>query len=175
MSKKICKSNPEWEDVAHYCIIKFTEHERAQELVESGRAMNFLSGMIYRSFWSQTSQYYTEYHQKGKMVHNGWDKPENSYIDDIQDEPYDIARDNMIEACLGVLEDMKHASLEGGNRDSKLYYMADLLEQYLETPNYSALERRLKIPRTSIAQAVDEAIIYIRQTLKYYNIDYDNP
>ena len=55
MSKKICKGSLEHEDVAHYCIEKFMEHKRAEELITKGEAMRFMSGMIHRSFHSSTS------------------------------------------------------------------------------------------------------------------------
>lgn len=64
VSKKICKSNPEFEEVAHFAIDKFMQHERAQELVDTNKAMQFLSGIIHRSYWSSSSQYYTEAHQR---------------------------------------------------------------------------------------------------------------
>ena len=55
MAKKICKSHSEWEEVCSYSIEKFMIHERAEELVESGRGMNFISGIMHRSFYSSTS------------------------------------------------------------------------------------------------------------------------
>jgi hypothetical protein len=170
MSKKICKSNSEWEDVAHFCIIKFTEHERAQELIQAGEAMRFMSGMIHRSFWSNTSQYYTEYHQKGRM------EPCHTIYDDAlgQVEEFDMEKEIAIEAILGQIEDMKHTDGEGGNRDIKLYEMAELLQQWSETPNFSELSRKTKIPRTAIAHSVKSAIEYIQYQLKQNNIRYDN-
>lgn len=169
MSKKICKSDSEWEDVAHFCIIKFTEHERADELIKLGQAMKFLSGMIHRSFWSNTSQYYTEYHQKGKMI-----ACETIYDDQIVHTEYDYEADFIIEAILGQLEDMKHTDGEGGNRDVKLWEMATQLEEWSKTPNFSEMSRNTKIPRTAIAHSVKCAIEYIKQELKNRGIQYDN-
>jgi len=169
MSKKICKSNQGWEDLAHFCIIKFHEHERYEELTQAGQGMKFLSGMMYRSFWSNTSQFYTEYRQKGRM------EPCAIIYDDALGEmnEYDMDKDITIEAILGVIEDMKHTCGEGGNRDKKLWEMATLLEQWLETPNFSELSRKTKVPRISIANSVNGAIDYIKQVLKNNNIDYD--
>ena len=163
MSKKICKSNSGWEDVAHFCIIKFQEHERFEELVATNKAMKFLSGMIYRSYWSNTSQYYTEYHQKGRV------SPVATIYDDAipQQDEYDMEKDIAIEGILGVIEDMKTGGIEQ-------WYKATLLEMWAETPNYSELSRRTKIPRTSISKSVEEAMQYVRQQLKNNNIDYDN-
>lgn len=173
MTKKITKSHADWEELGHYCIAQFVEHERAQELVDTDMAMKFLSGMIYRNFWSQTSRWYYEHKQQGRMVHNGWDKPENAYIDNIQDVPYDQHTDDMVETILGIIEDMKHTEGEGGNRDKKLWEIATYLEQWCELSNYSELSRKTGVPRTTMSQGVTEAIKYIRQVLKNNNIDYD--
>ena len=67
MSRKICKGSRESEDVAHFAIESFMQHERGQELVDAGKGMNFLSGIIHRSFHSSTSQYHTLYRQKGRV------------------------------------------------------------------------------------------------------------
>lgn len=169
MSKKICKSNAGWEDVAHFCIIKFTEHERAQELIKAGQAMKFMSGMIWRSFWSNTSEYYREYHERGLF------SPVDTIFDEAMPEyeEYDIDKDIAIEAILGQLEDMMHTEGEGGNRDKKLYEMARCLQMWSETPNFSELERQTKIPRNTIANSMQQAIDYIKQQLKNNGIDYD--
>ena len=42
MTKKITKSHTDWEELGHYCIAQFVEHERAQELVDTDMAMKFL-------------------------------------------------------------------------------------------------------------------------------------
>ena len=67
MSKKICRSHVEWEEVGHYCIEKFMIHERAEELIDANRAMQFISGIMHRSFHSSTSQYHKDIRQKGRM------------------------------------------------------------------------------------------------------------
>lgn len=186
MAKKICKSNPQWEEVGHYCIAQFAEHERATELVEANMAMKFISGMIWRSYWSETSRYHYKHRENNRMVLNGWDKPENAYIDNIQDTEYDQHTDDVIQAILGILEDMKHTAGEGGNRDKRLWEMAVQLELYFGIPedrknwdpdtpatNYSQLSRRTKVPRTTIMKDVAEGLEYIKQVLKNNNINYD--
>ena len=107
------------------------------------------------------------------MVLNGWDKPENGYIDNIQDVPYDQHTDDTIEAILGVIEDMKYAAGEGGNRDKKLWLMAEMVEKWSKNSNFSDLSRQTGIPRTTIAKEVAEGLEYIKQVLKNNNIDYD--
>jgi len=158
MSKKICKSNPEFEDVAHFAIESFMQHERGQELVDAGRAMNFLSGIMHRSFHSSTSQYHTLYRQKGRMH-----SLPQSYDNRVDDNTYDHDIDTMLEAVQGVLEDMKADGID-------LWFRATLLEMYIKTPNYSEIARVTKIPRTSISVAVEEAKDYIRERLNIYDI-----
>ncbi len=162
MSKKICRSSRESEEVAHYVMAEFMEHERAVELVEAGRAMNFLSGMIHRSFHSSTSKYHTMYRQKGR-VHS---LPQ-SYDNRPDDNIYDMEQDNATESIQGILEDMEAGSIE-------LWFRATLFKMYMKEDNFSELSRQTKIPRTSIAKAVEEARTYIQQQLKNNNIDYGN-
>lgn len=151
MSKKICKSSSESEEVAHYCISEFLEHPKAIELIERGEAMKFLSGMIHRSFHSSTSQYHTIYRQKGR-VHP------KSMSEEHEDDPYDLDLDLTIEAIEGILEDMQADNIE-------LWYRSTLFRMYLREGNYSEIERRTGIPRTSISQAVRECKKYIKKTL----------
>ena len=80
MSSKICKGSAESEDVAHFAIEQFLHHERCEELINAGRAMQFLSGIIWRSFNSSTSQYHTEYRQRGRF---------NESDSEIEDQPYE--------------------------------------------------------------------------------------
>lgn len=161
MSKKICRLSPESEEVAHFAIAEFMEHERAQELVDAGRAMNFLSGIIHRSFHSSTSKYHTIYRQKNRM--HGL--PQSH--DNIQDDNiYDLQQDIATEAIQGILEDMKADTIE-------LWFRAVLFEMWIKEPNFSELSRQTKIPRTSIAKAVEEAKAYIQLTLQNNNIYYE--
>lgn len=161
MSKKICRMSPESEDVAHFAIAEFMQHERGQELVDAGRAMQFLSGIIHRSFHSSTSQYHTVYRQKGR-VHP------ISLKHDVGDDDqlYDYEQDIATEAIMGIIEDMKADSIE-------LWFRATLFEMWIEVPNFSELSRATKIPRTSISKAVEEARDYIQITLKSRHINYE--
>ncbi len=161
LSKKICKSNPEHEEVAHFAIDKFLMHERAQELVDTNKAMQFLAGIIHRSYWSTTSQYYTEAHQKGRVF---------GFPEGYQHEEYDIEYnndvDNALEAIEGILEDMIVESKEQ-------WYRSVMFQHWIEDQNYSAISKRLNIPRTSVARAVKEARIHIQTTLKNRGITYE--
>ena len=161
MSFKICRGSLESEEVAHFAISEFMEHERGQELVDTGRAMNFLSGIIHRSFHSSTSKYHTLYRQKGRMhsLPENYDEQEDIHL-------YDYEQDIATEAIQGVLEDMKADGIE-------LWFRAVLFEMYVKEPNFSELARQTKIPRTSISKAVEEAKEYIQTILKNNNINYE--
>lgn len=161
MSKKICRSHREWEEVGHFSIEKFMIHERAEELIEAGRAMNFLSGIIHRSFHSSTSQYHTLIRQKNRMF--GVD--DMSQLDS-EDREYDYQLDNVLDVIQTIIEEMVVE-----NRDQ--WFRATLFQQWLSNPNFSSMSRKNGIPRTSISTAVNEAIAYIQQELKNRNIDYE--
>lgn len=135
-------------------------HERGQELIDAGKAMNFLSGIMWRSFNSSTSEYHALYRQKNR-VHTLTD----AHMQGI-DIPYDSTEDNVVGAIQGILEDMQADRTD-------LWYRATLLEMYLETPNYSELARKTGIPRNSISHAVEEAKTYIREQLKILNIEHE--
>lgn len=160
MAKKICKGNSEYEDVAHFAIESFMQHERGQELVDANRGMQFLSGIMWRSFHSSTSEYHALYRQKNR-VHEL--KAEHMEQEDIE---YNVEQDVVVGAIQGILEDM-----EADRTD--LWYRATLLQMYLKTPNYSELARKTGIPRNSISHAVEECKQYIIEQLKLQNIDYD--
>lgn len=160
MAEKICKGSHESHDVAHFAILSFSQHERGQELVDAGQGLKFISGIIHRSFHSSTSQYHTEYRQKGRVFpyteHKEWDG---------EDVEYDHEKDIAIEAIQGVIEDMKADSIE-------LWFRSTLFEMWIDTPNYSEISRRTGIPRTSISKAVEEAREWIQIQLKNNNITY---
>ena len=160
MSKKICKGSAEYEDVAHFAIESFMQHERGQELVDAGRAMNFLSGIMWRSFNSSTSEYHNIYRQKNRMH-----ELKDSHMQQV-DTQYDTNQDVVVGAIQGILEDM-----EADRTD--LWYRATLLQMYLHNPNYSELSRQTKIPRNSISHAVEECRKYIKEQLKIQGIDYE--
>ena len=161
MAKKICKGSSEHEDVAHFAIEQFLVHERAQELVDAGKGMQFLSGIIWRSFNSSTSEYHTLYRQKGRMHHI----TSEEQIEAV-DEIYDVNQDLVTGAMLAIIEDMLAGSTE-------TWFRATLFNMYLSNNNYSDLSRKTGIPRTSISQAVEEAKEYIKQQLKLQNITYE--
>lgn len=161
MSKKICKSHHEHEEVGHFSIEKFMLHERAEELIQSNRAMQFLSGIIHRSFHSSTSQYHTEVRQKGR-VHgfNSYDHLEQADID------YNYEQDIVTEHIQVILEEMVAES-------NAQWFRSVLFQMWVDNPNFSELSRETGIPRTSISTAVSEAKEFIQLTLKNRNINYE--
>lgn len=161
MSKKICKGSLESDEVAHYVISEFLENKKAESLVSNGEGMFYLSGAIWRSFHSSTSPYHTLYRQKGRVfgLHEDYDVGED-------DNLYDFERDSVTEEIYGILTDMEVESIEA-------WYRATIFKMYLKTDNYSEIARKTGIPRTSISHAVNEAIEYIKQTLKNRGIEWN--
>lgn len=161
MTQKICKGNSQSEEVSHYVISQFLENPKAQTLIDSGDAMSYLSGAIWRSFNSSTSPYHTIYRQKGR-VHGLTPREENLQDDNL----YDYDKDMVTEEIQGILVDMEVESIES-------WYRATVFKMYIQTGNYSEIARKTGIPRTSVSHAVNEAIDYIKQTLKNRGIEWN--
>jgi len=140
MAQKITRGHEETDDLLHYSLLHFMEHGRAEELVEGGQAMRFLSGIMWRSFHSSTSAYHTEYRQKGR-VHSG-------EVPEVEDLTYDSETDQIAQVVTDLLEDLKTTG------DTTTWYHATLFTMWLENPNYSQLAKQTGIPRTSISHAV---------------------
>lgn len=155
MAKKICRSHQEWEDVAHFAIEQFIVHESAEELIKANRAMQFISGIMHRSFHSSTSRYHTLYRQKGR-VHTTDTPIEGEAVE------YDYELDATIDRIEGLMADMQAHSVE-------MWFRVVLFEMWIETPNFSELSRKTGIPRTSISQAVQEAKDWIKKNLDDIN------
>tara|TARA_R110000764_G_scaffold101_2_gene639 strand:- start:1221 stop:1772 length:552 start_codon:yes stop_codon:yes gene_type:complete len=166
MSKKICRSHHEWEEVGHYSIDKFTQHERAEELIESNRAMNFLSGIIHRSFHSSTSQYHTEIRQKGRV--HSFTSENHLKQSDIN---YNEEEDSLIESTSAAINVILEEMVADKGR---LWLRAVLFQMWIETPNFTELSKITRIPRTSISHAVEEAREHIKQELKNRGINYEH-
>ena len=162
MAKKICKSHHEFEEVGHFSIEKFMLHERAEELIESNRAMNFISGIMHRSFHSSTSQYHSEIRQKGRV--HGFTS--NSYLEQ-EDIEYDYEQDLVTEHIQVILEEMVA-------ENTSQWFRSVLFQMWIKNPNYSELSRETGIPRTSISTAVNEAKQFIQIELKNRGINYES-
>lgn len=161
MTQKICKGNEQSEEVSHYVISQFLENPKSQALIDTGDAMSYLSGAIWRSFNSSTSPYHTIYRQKGR-VHSMTPKEFNRQDDSY----YDFERDSVTEEVYGILTDMEVESIDS-------WYRATIMKMYIECGNYSEIARKTGIPRTSISHAVNETKEYIKQTLKNRGIEWN--
>lgn len=156
MTEKITQ-DVNYRDIAHYVIDKFIEHPRAEELIFKDEALRFLSGMIHRNYHSSTSPYHKLYRQKGRVYAT------TRFQTNKEEEDYDTHTDLRLDAIEGILEDMQAESQHH-------WFIASLFVMWIETPNFSELERRTKIPRTSISQAVNECREYVQKKLKEYGI-----
>lgn len=159
MSKKITKSHSEWEELGHYCIVKFMEHERAEELIDANRAMNFISGIMHRSFHSSTSQYHSDIRQKGR-VHG---ITPNTPLKETGIE-YSHDKDILVDTIEVILEEMIAESKEQ-------WFRSVLFQMWSKNPNYSSISRDVGVPRTTISRAVEEAREYIKEELKNRGLD----
>ena len=189
MTEKITQ-DANYRDIAHYVIDLFIQHKKAEELIFKNEAMKFISGMIHRNYHSSTSPYHKLYRQKGRVYANdrifrythsdtsftpqdegylghkapkGW-VTQKQKIHGREADDYDYETDLRLDAIEGILEDMQA-------ENQHHWYIASLFQMWIETSNYSELERKTKIPRTSISQAVNECREYIQKKLKEYGID----
>jgi len=156
MAKRICKGSHEAEDVAHHAIEAFLVHKRAQEIVDNGEGMKFMSGIIWRSFHSATSPYHKLYRQSGKVYSLYADTA--ARLHEVAHEEYDMEQDLTVESIQGIIEDMLSDTVEQ-------WFRATLFNMWLQESNYSELARLTGIPRTSISQAVQECKAYIKKRI----------
>lgn len=159
MAQKIAKGDPLWEDLCGYTLIQFLEHPNADQLVLDGQAMRFMSGIMWRSFNSSTSEFHTIYRQKGRVFSGETPEPERN--------DYDYETDLVVDQIYRIIELMKKG-------ESDLWYRGKLFEMWLENPNFSDLSRQTGIPRTSISHAVTEAKEYIRTELNKSGITWNS-
>ena len=154
MAKKIVKTDESLE-VAHHVIEQFLTNPKAEGLIERKEALRYFSGMIHLSYHSSTSPYHKLHRQSGRVygLKEGWEKKVEL------DDEYDYETDNTIRMIETLLEEM-----EADNIDR--WYKSVLFRMYVDCQNYSELERRTGIPRTSISQAVRECREYIKNKLK---------
>ena len=83
----------------------------------------------------------------------------NRRVNEMQDSEYNHDVDAALEAIEAILEEMIIESKEQ-------WYRSVMFQHWIEDSNYSAISKRLNIPRTSVARAVKEARIHIQTTLK---------
>jgi hypothetical protein len=158
IAKNVNQGKGDHLDLLHYTIEQFLTHPKAQDLVDKGHSKWFITRILSTSAKSKTSGYWREY------------RNDNEGLDGVNltlDEPYDRDKDTVLEWTLGVLEDLKHDTIEN-------WYRATILELCLKQPklNFSQLSREIGIPRTSLTNAYHEGIEIIKEKINEYGHDY---
>lgn len=165
------------EELAHYAIEVFMTHKKYEEISqrdmeepEFGHCRAFILSIMRNSWYGKKSEF-SRIHKAhradiGSRKRNISPEKFNNLLEDKDFGEYDEERDWMIEAIMGILEEMSIDT-------EKLWYNAKLFEMYLKNPNYSAISRETGIPRTSIANAVEETKNYVKEELKRRGIDYE--
>lgn len=157
ISIKVNQGKGDHEDLLHYALEQFMLHPNAQELVDKGHSKWFIVRVLTTSARSPSSGFWREY--------RGAPKSEIDLDRITCNEKYDYDRDTILEWLTGIIEDMKHDDVD-------MWYRATILEMCLTQPrlNFSEISRKTGIPRTSISNAYNEAIEWIKKiTTKYGN------
>lgn len=160
-AKNACQQHHDFDDLAHYAITVFLEHDKADDLTAKGHARWFIVRIMLNSSRGKKSEYYRHY----RPTHNELTEAHEVPVSDA----YDPAVDTVTEWIAGILEDLKHG-------DAAEWYMATVLEMCLKQDklNFSKLARETGIPRTSIANAYHNSIEYIKNKLEQYGNNYDD-
>lgn len=148
MAKKIVKTR-EYKEVAHEAIADFIVNKKCEQLVKSGEALKYLSGVIHLSYYSTTSPYYKKFKLFKTVEYNDITSSEN--------DTYDLEKDKMLDKIEQIIKDK--------TIDIDIWFNLTILKIYSENRNYSLLSRQTKIPRAAITNAVKEAIQYIKTKL----------
>jgi len=141
------------QDLIHDIIITFMEHPKAEQLIEDDEARWFIVRIALNQSRSVTSSHYKTYKQN----------PINEFEDtlyEVEEEDYDLTRDNQIETLLNCLDEMYN-----GNNKERYYVMLILLYSTIE--NFSEISRRINIPRTTISKNYKEGLEILKE--KYIN------
>ena len=141
------------QDLIHDIIITFMEHPKAEQLIEDDEARWFIVRIALNQSRSVTSTHYKTYKQN----------PINEFEDtlyEVEEEDYDLTRDNQIETLLNCLDEMYN-----GNNKERYYVMLILLYSTIE--NFSEISRRINIPRTTISKNYKEGLEILKE--KYMN------
>ena len=154
-AKNAAQGKPDYEDLAHYAITIFLEHDKANELAERGEARWFIVRILLNSSRGSKSEYYRLYRPKHDTL------PDHTI--NTPDSSYDFGVDLLTETVNGVLDDLRHG-------DSNEWYMATIFELCIKQPklNFSKIARETGIPRTSVASAYYDCIDYVRTKLEQY-------
>lgn len=137
-------------DFVHEVLIIFLEHEKAYDVVRQGDARWFLVRIALNQWRSSTSPFHKQYRP-----------PHSELLIDLplMEEEYDYELDIIEDLVIQILDEMHMGSLEE-------YYQSLVVMIYIDlNRNFSEMERRLDIPRTSLSKVYNEAIRNIKETL----------
>jgi DNA-directed RNA polymerase specialized sigma24 family protein len=151
-AQNICKC-AEWEDVLSYSLEVFLTHPKREQIVKDGGAMWWIVRTMMNSFNSTTSAYHRFYRETCNYYNVA-----DFVIPDVTGESEEL------EATIQQIEALIDLGLE--SKDPATWYRVKLLKLYVDTPNYSELARKTGISRTSISQAVQEAIQWVKDNLQ---------
>lgn len=139
-----------FDDFVHEIIVIFMEHEKAHDVVIAGDARWFIVRIALNQWRSSTSPFHKQYRPKHTEL--TIDLP-------IAIEEYDIEIDVILDLAVQILDEMHMGTLEE-------YYMSLVVMIYHTLDhNFSEMQRRLDIPRTSLSRVYTKAIETIKVRL----------
>jgi len=142
------------EDLFHEVLMIFIQHPKAEQLIKDNQAQWFLVRIALNQSRSKSSAHFNLY-KKHKHF-------EYKEISEVEEEEYDLERDQLIEDVLNCLDEMYN----GTNRER--YYVM-LILMYFTLENFAEMSRRLKIPRTTLVKNFKDGLDYIR--IKLFTVD----
>jgi hypothetical protein len=153
-AKNAAQQHDDYEDLAHYAITTFLEHEKAQQLVYNDEARWFIVRILLNSSRGTKSEYYRIYRPQHDTT---------AEFKQIADNEYNMHLDFLTEHVYGILEDMIHG-------DAELWFMGTLTTLCLQQDkiNFSKLARETGIPRTTISDTYKKTLEYIKNKLHTY-------
>lgn len=171
-SKNITAGDQQHRELAHYALLTVLESPRRHELIQ--RERDFPNTMKYWLISIMKRQWYSKsgpFHLLERQHRQDWFTQREEIdqesllhaLEELEDERYDLHQDRLIEAILGILEEM---DLD----HDRLWYISRLFKMWIHTPNFSELSRKSGIPRTSISKAVKECKEYILNELNRRNL-----
>ena len=140
-----------YEDFVHEVLLIFMEHDKAADVVREGSARWFIVRIGLNQWRSSTSPFHKQYRPKHSQL---------LFDIQLQDEEYDHDIDVIMDLCIQILDELHMGTLEE-------YYMSLVVMIYHELGgNFSEMQRKLDIPRTSLSKVYNKAIETIKERLR---------
>lgn len=152
VSKKIINRNGRFDDpheLLNYSFLQLLEHNKREEIIESGFGVFWIIRVMTNSIYSNTSQFH-------KMMRNDYDVLNQDIQDEVVDKQGEEDLLNDIEIIMNEIE----------KRQITGWYYINIFKLYIENPNYNHISRETGIPRKSITNAVKVCRALILQELK---------